>query len=195
MCLRLLSKLLLQKLPQLLKVFVTMQTQACLMEHKDQKGPKEIKETRDLKALRVNPDRKALPDRMACREKTVQTVLMASLHPSVIMAIGISERLTPENHLAEKRVTPAKKEKRATLEPPDRLAQRAIQVLRVQRAMRSPMLTSPRTSSWHLKGLKVTKVIPGQKATRVLKVQKAKRVLQVNRVREARRANKAFKGL
>ena len=61
--------------------------------------------------------------------------------------------------------------------------------------MRSPMLTSPIPSSWHLKGLKVTKVIPGQKATWVLKGQKAKRVLQVRRVREARRANKAFKGL
>lgn len=67
------------------------------------------------KAQRVQLDHKALLARLAHLVKTVQTVLMSSRHPSVIMAIGISERLTLENLRAAKRVTQVKKEKRATL--------------------------------------------------------------------------------
>lgn len=90
----------------------------------------------------------ALTGKMAHREKRA---LMASLHPSVIMAIGISGRLTRENLRSAKRVTQVKKEKRATLEQPVCKAQR------VTRATRLPILISPLSS---LPRLKAKKAIP-----------------------------------
>ena len=82
--------------------------------------------TQAQQALKATHALKAPLALLAHQVKTVQTVLMASLHSSVIMEIGISERLTLEDLRAAKRVPQAKKEKRATLEPPARLAQRAI---------------------------------------------------------------------
>ena len=123
---------------------------------------------RGLKDRREKLARKDLSARLARRVKTAQTVLMASHHPSVIMAIGISVRLTLENLRAEKRAILDPQAFQALLAQRENRVFKVPKVIRAKREMRSLTLISP-LNSWLLsKVKKVTKATPERRVPRVI---------------------------